>query len=283
MIKVSANNEEILTNKVIFSDGAFTYKLDSLPASPRYIWITVDTSTPSCLVREKIEMICSCIENFYGENIENLEVYLSLDYLPYARADRVFEKGNPSPLYDFLVWLDRKRFSKIYINDIHNPKVLEQYKVDNLVEKSQLKCFKDSLSFNHKKDWDIVIAPDKGAIEKATTIAKYLGTTCIYADKERDITTGKILKITLPDCDLLGKKVLIPDDLCDKGGTHMWLASLLREKGAKEVDLYVTHAILPERFVDMENSSINKLIAYQIVGGYINKEDIKNFNSREEK
>lgn len=283
MINVSANNEEISTNKVSFSDGAFTYKLDSLPTNPRYIWITVDTSTPSCLVREEVEILCSCIENFYGKSIKDLEVYLSLDYLPYARADRVFEIGNPSPLHNFLVWLDRKRFSKIYTNDIHNPKVLEQYRVDNLVEKSQLKCFKESLSFDHKKKWDIVVAPDKGSIEKATTIAKYLGIECIYAGKKRDVKTGKLLEMVLPDHDVEGKRVLIPDDLCDKGGTHMWLASLLKEKGAKEVDLYVTHAILPERFVYINNSSIDNIIAYQTIGGYINREDIKNFNLREGK
>lgn len=283
MIRVSCNNEEIPVNKVTFSDGAITYKLDSLPKDARYIWIVVDPSTPVYLVREEVEMVCSCIENFYGKNIADLEVYLSLEYLPYARADRVFEKGNPSPLYDFLVWLDRKRFSKVYVSDIHNANTLEEYRVDNLVEKPQLKCFKESLSFDHKKDWDVVLSPDKGATEKASTIANYLGVECVYANKKRDLSTGKLTEMILPEYDFSGKKVLIPDDICDRAGTHMWLASLLKEKGAKEVDLYVTHAILPERLTSLEESSIDKLIAYQTVGGYINKEDIKNFNLREEK
>ena len=62
----------------------------------------------------------------------------------------------------------------------------------------------------------------------------------------------------------------------------MWLADLLKEKGAKQVDLYVTHAILPEGLKEL-GKHIDNLYVYQTVGGYINKEDIMKFNLREEK
>ena len=278
MITVSADNKDIPVNMVEFSDGAITFKLDSLPDNPRYIWIVVDPSTPVYRVREEISLVCSCIENFYGEVIANMKVYISLEYLPYSRADRVFEKGNPSPLYDFLVWLDNIRFSKIFVNDIHNAKVLEEYRVDNLIEKSQLQCFKESLSQSWNSDYDIVVAPDFGATLKAKTIADHLKVGCTYANKKRDVSTGRLTTMNLPEYGFEGKVVLIPDDIADQAGTHMWLADLLRDAGAKRVDLYVTHAILPKGLQKLMESNIDKLIVYQTVGGYINKQNVNDFN-----
>jgi ribose-phosphate pyrophosphokinase len=291
MIKVFSDNKEIPVNKVVFSDGAFTYKLDSLPVRARYISVVVDPSTPVYLVREELLLVTECISALADEGYfySNVKLILSLEYLPYARCDRRFETGNPNALLSFLETLDNiGGFDEIIISDIHNRKavddIIDKYDFNlNIIEKAQLRCFKESLSFDHKKDWDVVLSPDKGAREKAATIANYLGLECVYASKKRDLRTGKLTEMILPEYDFSGKKVLIPDDLCDRGNTHMWLASLLKERGAERVDLYVTHAILPERFTSLENSSIDNLIAYQTVGGYINKEDIKNFNLREEK
>ena len=97
MISVMSDNKKVPVNRVDFSDGAFTYKLNELPENPRYILIRVDPCTHVKDIREEIDMVCSCIENFYGELLPELPVKLILPYLPYARADRVFEKGNPSP------------------------------------------------------------------------------------------------------------------------------------------------------------------------------------------
>lgn len=278
MIRVSANNKEIPVNMVKFSDGAFTYKLDSLPENLDYIWVVVRPNTPVHLVREEVEMICSCIENFYGSCISELEAYLSLEYLPYARADRVFEKGNPSPLYDFLVWLDRKRFSKIYVNDIHNTKVLEEYRVDNIIEKPQLQCFKESLSYGYNTNYDIVISPDKGSRDKARTIAYHLEADIFNCEKERDISTGKIIKSLLPDgVDFSGKVVLIPDDILDGGFTFIKLAELLKDAGAKQVDLYVTH-LIASKGIDIFKGLVDNIYCYHTVGNYINKQNVNDFN-----
>ena len=178
-------------------------------------------------------------------------------------------------------------FDEIHVSDIHNREAVDElifrHGLDlNIIEKDQLSCFKESLSFDTVKDWDVVVSPDKGAIEKAKTIADCLGVECVFANKVREVSTGKLVEVNLPDYDFKDKKVLIPDDISDKSGTHMWLADLLKEKGAKQVDLYVTHAILPEGLKEL-GKHIDNLYVYQTVGGYINKEDIMKFNLREEK
>ena len=290
MIKMSCNNKDIPVNKVTFSDGAITFKLDTLPKDARYIWIVVDPSTPVNLVREELLMVMECLKGLVDENYfnSNVPLYLSLEYLPYARCDRIFEQGNPNGLLSFLNTLDDiGGFDEIHISDIHNRQAVDElifrHDLDlNIIEKDQLSCFIQSLSFDGMKAWDVVVAPDKGAVTKAKTIADCLGVECVFANKVRNVSTGKLTEMNLPDYDFKGKKVLIPDDISDLSGTHMWLADLLKENGAKAVDLYVTHAILPEGLKEL-GKHIDDLYVYQTIGGYINKEDIMNFNLREEK
>lgn len=278
MITVFSNNKEIPTNKVEFSDGAITFRLSDLPEDPRYISINVSPTTPVKDVREEVDMVVSCIENFYGViGLDELRypVYLNLPYLPYGRADRVFEVGNASPLHDFLTWRLLKRFTEVNVCDAHNPKALAGFNVEN---KSQLDCFKQSIPYDFNEDYDFIVAPDKGAIDKALTIAEHLETDIIYAGKERDMSTGRITKTTLPEhLDLNGAKVLIPDDLCDGAGTFIFLAKALRERGAKEIHLYVTHGIF-SKGLKVLDGVIDKVYCYQTVSNYVNKRDVFNFN-----
>ena len=285
MITVFSDNKEIPVNKVEFSDGAITYKLDELNPEARYISINVDPSTKVNLIREELLIVAECISSLVDEHYfdHNVKMILNLPYLPYGRADRVFEKGNPNALLSFLNTLhDISGFDEIHICDIHNLQAVKDivYRYGfnlNIIEKSQLQCFKDSLSYDNKKDWDVVIAPDKGAVEKAKTIADYLGVECVFADKVRDISTGKLTEMNLPDYDFTGKKVLIPDDICDNAGTHVWLADLLKQAGASQVDLYITHAIFPKGIKHL-TGFIDNVYCYQTVAGYINKQTVLDFN-----
>ncbi len=286
MITVFADNKEVPVNMVEFSDGALTFKLDKLPKKPNYISINVDPSTPVYRVREEISIVVNCIEHFYkSSTLKGLPfpVTLNLPYTCYGRADRVFEEGNPNTLYVFLRWLKELNFDKINICDLHNSKVLTDWYINEehdsvFHEKSQLECFKDSLPHDFVNDYDLVVSPDKGATEKAKTIADYLGIDIIYANKVRDISTGKIVDMTLPEgYDLQGKKVLVPDDLSDGNGTFLWLSDILRGRGVSEVDLYVTHLIASKGLSGCKGK-IDKIYYHHIVSDYINNEDVMNFN-----
>lgn len=277
MITVSADNKDISVNMVEFSDGAITFKVDSLPSKPRYIWITVDAATPVYRVREEISLAVDAIIGV-DNDFTNTEFNLSLEYTPYGRADRRFEEGNPAPLLDFFCFLrdELAVFDAIYLNDVHNIEAIP--KGLNIIEKEQLECFKESLPRGWKSDYDVVVAPDLGATLKSKTIADHLNVECTYANKKRDASTGRLTTMNLPEYDFEGKVVLIPDDIADKAGTHMWLADLLKGAGAKRVDLYVTHAILPEGLQKLKESNIDKLRVYQTIGGYINKQNVSDFN-----
>lgn len=282
MVTVFADNKEIPVNMVEFSDGALTFKLDELPDNPRYISVNVCPTTPVYRVLEELNTLIGC----FGEldlHLGGTNYYLNLPYLPYGRADRVFEKGNPNSLKMFLLSLNELGwFDEINVCDIHNKSsvddICDEYELNlNIVEKSQLECFKSSVTHDFNTKYDMVLAPDKGAVTKAQTIADHLGTPVYNCGKERDISTGKVIKTLLPDVDFTGKVVLIPDDLMDGGFTFYALAKLLKDAGAKQVDLYVTHMI-GAKGLDSLKGLIDNVYCYNTVGGYLTKQDVTNFN-----
>jgi len=281
MITVFADNKEIPINMVEFSDGALTFKLDKLPETPRYISVNICPTTPVYRIREEIRLVVSCIENFYGCVMlqgQKFSTILNLPYLGYGRADRVFEKGNPSPLYDFLQDLNAFGFTEVLCSDIHNKDCLYIGSVPNITEKSQLECFKQSLPQDFNTDYDIILAPDKGAVDKAASIADHLEVDVYNCGKERDISTGKVIKTVLPpDVDFTGKVVLIPDDLMDGGYSFIRLAEQLKTAGAKQVDLYVTH-LIASKGLDVLKGLVDNVYCYQVVGKYVNKLDVTHFN-----
>jgi ribose-phosphate pyrophosphokinase len=60
--------------------------------------------------------------------------------------------------------------------------------------------------------------------------------------KKRDWKTGKIEGLDIINTDnIVGKDVLIVDDICSRGGTFYHSAKALKAAGAKSVSLYVTH------------------------------------------
>lgn len=63
-----------------------------------------------------------------------------------------------------------------------------------------------------------------------------------YGNKRRDWETGEILGLEIVNPEIVkDKDVLIIDDICSKGGTFYHSAKALKEAGAKNIYLYVTH------------------------------------------
>lgn len=278
MIQITADNEEIEIEWLTFSDGAITCKVINCPIDLEYISLSVDTTTPCNQVLEEINLVLNAL----GElDVNYSRIHLYIPYLPYARGDRVFEKGNPNPLAVFMQRLMSLEFDSITVCDIHNKSATDIYHSPKLTEKTQLNCFKDSVirwDFNPKRGrvWDYVIAPDKGSKNKVKTTANWLGIPVIQADKKRDLTTGRIIETALSDELQEGSRVIIVDDIMDGGGTFIPLAQKLRDQGCT-VDLYVTH-LIASKGLDLFKGLIDNIYCYHTVGKFTNRTDVMNFN-----
>ena len=280
---IICDNKEITFKHIKFSDGCSNLKLNIEPdfTIDQFYSVAIDPATPGDLVIWEIMLAVDALEMFSNKQTKR---YLCLPYLPHARADRRFETGNAFPLRIFTNLVSNMRFDEIFLNDAHS-----NYFVNNAVpsvtitEARQWECFLNSKV--SVSSGDILVAPDKGARGKIVELQQHLDnkmicTFVVEASKKRDRETGRIIETTLSDnCDVKGKRCIIVDDLLDASGTFIPLAEKLKEAGASQVDLYITHGIFAKG-LDIFSGVIDNIHCYQIVGNYITHKDLINFNKR---
>ena len=204
------------------------------------------------------------------------DVKLTLGYFPQARADRLFEEGNPLPIKVFADILNSFGFSKVYIFDPHSD--VTSALINNVDVIPQTTMLKNQLQIiNRYMESFTLCAPDLGATKKIFDSVQTLGhTDYIQAVKIRDVKNGNIVK-----CDLTSEKVegniLIVDDICDGAASFKFLAQKLKEKGADKVGLYVTHGIFSKGLGVLEGD-VDFIFCPNLVGSYVNQENIWRFN-----
>lgn len=283
MINILLGNNLLETKTIRFSDGAVSVQIKNLPETFQgklKFDLVVSPKTPVASVREELSLVLDSLDSTF--NRDEFEVYLIMPYFPHARADRVFERGMGCPLKSFCQFLTNRKFDAIYVEDVHNLAAVRAFAPDlNIIENTQVQCFAETVNANFKKQWDYVVAPDKGAVEKAKAIAQLLDVPILFMDKERDVTDGRILSMSLQGdaAAIKGKNILIPDDITDGMGTHIWAANILKgEHKANAVDLYVTHAICSRGLKQAEQ--IDHIFTRNIVGNNVTVEDLQEFNNR---
>lgn len=271
MLSLMLDNKQYPVNMLKFSDGAKTFKLNELPDTAAYFSIFVSPRTPVSEISEEIALLLSAIKN---TGIKVDDMYLYMPYLPYGRADRIFEPGNPSPLETFLKTVEKFNFTSVVVEDPHNPKALEGCKINfELIEQ-----YKMAAKFVSKHQTDYILAPDKGAVVKAEKLSEHLGIPLITATKVRNKSTGKITSVKLDTIPPAGSSVFIVDDILDGGGTFIPLAQTLKESGCY-VMLYVTHLIASKGLEPFE-SCIDKICCKNVVSSFVNETHVLYFNQR---
>jgi len=103
------------------------------------------------------------------------------------------------------------------------------------------------------------VAPDVGGTERARALGKLLGIGLAIVDKRRP-SPGKS-KVMNVIGNVKEKTCIIVDDIIDSGGTIINAAKALKERGAKEVYVYITHGVLSGDAVEkIKKSVIKKLV-----------------------
>lgn len=165
---------------------------------------------------------------------------LNMPYLPYSRMDRKINEQIFS-LKLFAETLNAMHFSVVRIIDPHS----EVSSCINNLYVVPIEHIVAAVAAEVKAD--VILFPDAGARRKYTQVYRYICEKypVIYAEKVRDLKDrGRILSSKIVDengLDLNGKTVLIVDDICVGGRTFQLASEALKEKGVKEVYLWVAH------------------------------------------
>jgi ribose-phosphate pyrophosphokinase len=104
-----------------------------------------------------------------------------------------------------------------------------------------------------------IVSPDAGGVPRARAYAKRLVASLGLIDKRRD-APGKAKAMHLIG-EVLGKEVVILDDIIDTGGTLSQAAEVILQRGAMNVNACCTHAVLSGPAVQrVTDSPLNRLV-----------------------
>ena len=163
--------------------------------------------------------------------------YLYLPYIPHARQDRVKNKEDIFTLKYFAEIINSLKFKKVYVIDPHSS--VSEALINN-IEVVSPKVFIDQVLDRIDTDNLLMFYPDEGAMKRYSGMASM---EYAFGIKKRDWETGQILGLDVAGSvdKIKDSRILIVDDICSRGGTFYHSAKKLKELGAKEVYLYVTH------------------------------------------
>ncbi|WPE18149.1 ribose-phosphate pyrophosphokinase [Candidatus Thioglobus autotrophicus] len=128
--------------------------------------------------------------------------------------------------------------------------------IDNIYAQPVL--LDDIISQNHEDI--VVVSPDVGGVVRARAAAKKLNDADLaIIDKRRP--APNMVKVMNVIGDVEGKTCILIDDMVDTAGTLCQAAGILKEKGAKKVVAYATHAVLSGNAIsNIKNSELDELV-----------------------
>lgn len=163
----------------------------------------------------------------------NVPCTLFIWYMSYSRMDRKIEGDlfNLKYICDYINWLD---FAHIVVMEPHSDKTLE------LLERATaVYPVKDWIRPENLEQNVQIVFPDKGAVARYSECG--YPNVCVM-QKTRNPFNGWITDMHLKEGNVIpGSKCIIIDDLCATGGTMYRAANILKENGAGEIILVVSH------------------------------------------
>ncbi|AKA75102.1 ribose-phosphate pyrophosphokinase [Saccharolobus solfataricus] len=162
-------------------------------------------------------------------------------YLAYSRQDRRFKDGEAISIKTILHILSEVGVNTLVVVEPHKPEELSYFK-------GELKIVHPYHQIARKIKEIIedpfILAPDRGALDRARKIAEEINAPYSYIEKERDRTTGEVRIKEAPNINLKGKDVVIIDDIISTGGTIVQATRLAYSLGAKSVTAAAIHLLL---------------------------------------
>ena len=128
--------------------------------------------------------------------------------------------------------------------------------VDNLFSTP---IFAKDIKKNIKTNNLVCVSPDIGGVERARSLGRRINASIAIVDKRRP-APGKSEVMNIVG-HVKDETCVIVDDIIDSGGTIVNAAKALKDKGAKDVYAYITHAVLSGNAVDkIKKSKVKKLV-----------------------
>ena len=252
-IAKSLKTKLINSNIKRFADGEIYTEINE-NIRGNSIFVIQSTSNPA---NDNLMELLICIDALRRSSAKNITAVIP--YFGYARQDRkvVPRTAISAKLVSNLI--TNAGAHRILTVDLHAGQIQGFFDlpVDNLFTTP---IFARHIKKNIKSNNDLIcVAPDIGGAERARSLGRKINAGIAIVDKRRP-APGKSEVMNIVG-NVNKKTCIIVDDIIDSGGTIVNAAKALKLKGAKDVYVYVTHAVLSGFAVDKINKSkIKKLI-----------------------
>lgn len=165
-------------------------------------------------------------------------VYLDMPYIPNARQDRTKTQEDVFTLKYFAEIINDLQFDSVTVLDPHS--YVSEALFNNLIVKHPDEYVRKTIMEIGGVDNLTLFFPDEGAMKRYSAM---FDIPYAFGIKKRAWDTGQIQGLDVSGMTdfIKGRKILIVDDICSRGGTFYHSANKLKELGAQEIYLYVSH------------------------------------------
>lgn len=212
------------------------------------VWVKEDVTSFDCVVVQSLSnnandnliemvMIADALRRSDARRI-----FAVIPYLGYMRQDRRCKYGEPISS-KVIASIISQYFDKVFVLDLHVPQIEAYFEVP-IVNLSCFPVFIEDIKNidGFSSDEFVIVAPDVGASKKDREYADNLGCSLVIVEKiRRRANESEIMNII---GEVEGKHLIIIDDIIDTGGTICNVAKVTKEKGARSVRIYASHAVL---------------------------------------
>jgi ribose-phosphate pyrophosphokinase len=174
-----------------------------------------------------------------------------MPYYGYARESNL-SAGAPLSAQLVAKLLEAASIDKIITIDLHTDKIKDFFNIP------VINLYPTGLFMEHLTNIEnaIVIAPDHGAINRASVFSHKLGLALGVMEKTRQ-NSSSMHNLNI---EVAGKNCIIIDDIIDSGNTIVKATELLISRGAKSVIACVTHGVFSnEANLLIQKSAIEKI------------------------
>jgi len=175
-------------------------------------------------------------------------ITIVIPYFGYARQDTKFQEGEAISA-KAIAKLISLNADKIITVDPHKEHILKFF------SKPAYSCTAvPAIAYYLKtKNIDMVLAPDKGAIERAKKAANII--KCKYDYMEKTRINGTTVEIKPKNLDAADKNIAIIDDIISTGGTMAESIKKLKKQNAKKIHVACTHGLFTGDAIKKLNSA----------------------------
>ena len=271
---LSKNIAKYLKTKLVnssirkFADGEIYIEINE-NIRGNSIFIVQSISSPE---NDNLMELLLCIDALKRSSAKNITAVIP--YFGYARQDRkvVPRTSISAKLVSNLI--TKAGADRVVTVDLHAGQIQGFFDipVDNLFSTP---IFARHVRKRIKSKKIICVAPDVGGTERARALGKLLNVGLAIVDKRRPKPGQSQVMNVIGD--VKNQTCVIVDDIIDSGGTIVNAAKALKQRGAKEVYVYITHGVLSgEAVKKIKNSVIKNLVITDTIDNSQKTKNVKN-------